>query len=128
MVDSFRREPLGIQAFTLPHLFVNAPEVVHLVFGRDEGQAEMLPAAPVQDMAGEVLHVQALHHNDDDAGFLIVQAGDEGLIEPVVGSGAVGLGEGLRGIQGVVHDEVIAALACRGPPLPTWRCGARASW
>ena len=101
---------------------------VLLVVLGDGGQAEELPGVFQQtalehvvseciglsnilseQVAGEVVLVEALHDNDDDAGALAIEAAVEGVIEPFVGGGALGLGERLVGLEGIVDDEEVGA-------------------
>jgi len=62
-----------------------------------------------EQVAGEVVFVETLHDDDDDAGALAIEAAVEGVIEPFVGGGALGLGERLVGLEGIVDDEEVGA-------------------
>lgn len=48
------------------------------IFDGDGRQIEVMPATCLQQMTCEIVFMQALHHHDDAAGFLIVQARDQG--------------------------------------------------
>ena len=49
--------------------------------------------------------MQPVHDHDDDTVTLVVQPAVEGMVEPVVGRLALGLRQGLLGLQGVVDDD-----------------------
>jgi hypothetical protein len=59
------------------------PKLKSLLFDRDRWQIEMLPTALTQNVAGEIVLVQPLHHRDDCAGALVVEARDERAAEPI---------------------------------------------
>ena len=54
-----------------------ASKLKNLLFDSNRRQIEMLPPALTQNVAGEIVLVQPLHHRDDCAGALVVEARDE---------------------------------------------------
>jgi hypothetical protein len=99
-------------AFMLARVVGPVEGVVRFVAG---WQAEVCPAAALEDVAGEVAFVGALHDDDLDAGVGVVEAGGEGAIVPVDHAGAGAVAAGLFELVGVVDDDHVAALACRLP-------------
>ena len=71
----------------------------------------MLPAALLQQMAGEVVLVEALHDHDNRPPFLVVQAGDEGAGVELDDLAARRFRHGLVGLERIVDDDQIGAAA-----------------
>ena len=61
--------------------------------------------------AGQVVHMDALHDDDDRAGAFVVEAGQQGVLEPLVGGVALGFGMGVVGLQRIVDNNQVAAAA-----------------
>ena len=83
----------------------------------DGGKVEDLPFIGLAGHeAGKIIHVDALHDDDDGAGAFVVEAGQQGVLEPFVAGVAFGLGIGVVGLQGIVdNDHVAAATGQRAP-------------
>ena len=62
-------------------------------------------------IAREVIEVDALHDDDDAAVDLVVEAGQEGVPEPVVGALASAVRERVDGLERVVDDDEVASAA-----------------
>jgi len=60
-------------------------------------------------MADQIVLVQALHHDDDAAGELVIEAADQGVVVPVVYSFAACVGESFVRLQGIVDDDGVGA-------------------
>jgi len=56
--------------------------------GRERGD---LPSFLFEDMADEIVFVQALHDDHDRATGLVIEAGIERAVEPFIGGDAAGL-------------------------------------
>ena len=81
----------------------------------DGGKVKDLPfVGLVGDEAGEIVHVDALHDNDDRASPLVVKAGQQRILEPFVGRVALGLGIGVVRLQRIVNDDDVAAAPSQG--------------
>ena len=74
------------------------------------GQVEDLPFVGLaRTKAGQVVHVDALHDDDDRARALVVQTGQQSIGEPLVGGRPPDLRQGVVGLQGIVDDDDVAA-------------------
>ena len=70
-----------------------------LVRIRDGGQAQYLPLVRLrQQKPREIIGVYALHDNNDGAGSLVIQSGQQDIFVPFVDLIAPGLGEGIVGL------------------------------
>jgi hypothetical protein len=78
-------------------------------------QAQMLVAALLQDVAGQVVLVHALHHDDAGARGGIVQAGGHDLVPPHERGRADRVAVRLLDVVRVVTDQHVCTLACGGP-------------
>ena len=80
----------------------------------DGGKVEDLPFIGLAGHeAGQVIHVDALHDDNDRPGALIVETRQQGVLEPFVGRIAPGLGIGIVGLQRIVDNDQIAAAASK---------------
>src|SRR6266404_3789046 len=52
---------------------------------RDRGEVEMVPASLLEQNADEIIHMQSLHHDNDDVFALEVQARQQRVLEPLNG-------------------------------------------
>ena len=76
----------------------------------DGGKIENLPLVGLAcDKAGQVIHMDALHDDDDRARALVVEARQQRVLEPFIGGVALGLGIGVVGLEGIVDDDDVAA-------------------
>jgi hypothetical protein len=83
----------------------------------DGGKVEDLPFIGLAGHeAGKIIHVDALHDDDDGAGAFVVEAGQQGVLEPFVAGVAFGLGIGVVGLQGVVDNDHVATAAGQRAP------------
>src|SRR5580704_18282906 len=82
---------------------------VGFLFFGDGWQSYMFPLLLLQDMADQIVLVQALHKNDDAAGALVIEPSVKGVIVPVVGRLALGCRERLIGLQRVINNDDIGA-------------------
>ncbi len=81
---------------------------------RDDFKSLLLQNAP-----GQVVLVQALHDDDDRALGLVVEAGIERAVEPVVGRPTPACGHRVRGFQRIVdQDQLGLALPQLAPLRP----------
>lgn len=71
--------------------------------------------ALVDQIAGQVLLVQALLDGDDAASGLVVEAGEEGLLVIVPDPGPLGLRAGIGGLHQIVDDDEIGPEAGHRP-------------
>jgi len=69
----------------------------------------MLPAALSQEVAGQVILMQALHDHNNGARVFVVEARDKRAAVPVDDSLPGGLRMELIGVQGIVDDDQIGA-------------------
>jgi hypothetical protein len=78
----------------------------------DGGKVEDLPLIGLAGHeTGQVIHMDALHDDDDRAGAFVVEAGQQGVLEPFVGRIALGLRRGVVGLQRIVDNDQVAAAA-----------------
>jgi hypothetical protein len=82
---------------------------VQLVIIGDCREVHHLPRLLLQYMAGEVVLVQAVHDQHDGAPELVVEAAVEGVVVPLVRRLALGLRQGLLGLQRVVDEDQVGA-------------------
>jgi hypothetical protein len=54
--------------------------LLHVSYG---GQTEIIPAARLQEVPGEIVDVQALHDQNDRAFALVIKTRGEGLLIPI---------------------------------------------
>lgn len=80
------------------------------LFG-DGGQIEMRPvfALVLQDVSDQIIDMQPLHHQDDDALLLIVEASGEGGFEPADDSVSSCLRHGVFRLERIIDNDVCAA-------------------
>lgn len=86
------------------------------LFG-DGGQIEMRPvfALVLQDVSDQIIDMQPLHHQDDDALLLIVEASGEGGFEPADDSVSSCLRHGVFRLERIIDNDVGAADTGQGP-------------
>src|SRR5215204_7566506 len=98
-----------------------------LILFRNGGQGQHGPLVRLaRHEAGEVVHVDALHDDDDPIRALVVEAREKGVGKPLVGRLALRLGEGVLRLQGIVDDDEVATApgewsADGGASLTPWR-------
>src|SRR6516162_9214173 len=80
-----------------------------LVLLCDRRQIEMAPAAFPQQLACQVVLVQALHDENDGALFLVIEAGEKCRGIPVVGSPTALVRLGFVGLHRVIDNDEICA-------------------
>ena len=105
----------GVFALALRMQDVADPSCDHLavaerddaVLDGDRRQVEMLPAALIEEMAGKVVLVQALHDDDDGTVLLVVEARDQGAGVPVDHPLAGRLRHRLFGLERIVDDDEV---------------------
>ena len=73
-----------------------------LLIGRDRRQRDEFEPAFFEQVAGQVIFVQALHDEDDDAAFLVVETADQAVANPFIHDPASALGLGIARFQRVV--------------------------
>ena len=78
---------------------------MQLVVLGDRRKAHDLPRLLRQHMAGEIVLVQPVHDQHDRTRELVVESAVEGVVVPFVGRLALGLRQGLLGLQRVVDDD-----------------------
>ena len=78
---------------------------MQLVVLGDRRKPHHLPRLLLQYVAGEVILVQAVHDQHDGAAELVVEAAVEGVVVPFVRRLALGLRQGLLGLERVVDDD-----------------------
>jgi hypothetical protein len=78
---------------------------MHLVRFGDRRKPHDLPRLLGDHVADDVVLVQPLHDDDDGAILLVILAAVEGVVEPVVGGLALGVGERLLGLQRIVDQD-----------------------
>src|SRR5271169_5163377 len=67
-----------------------------------------------QQKAGQIVHVDALHDDDDRAGSLVVEARQQRVREPLVRIGSLCSREGVIGLQRIVDNDDVAASTGKG--------------
>src|SRR5690349_15045324 len=65
----------------------------------------------LKNMADQIVLMEALHHDDDDSSFGVVQPAYERVVEPLIGAAPLCLGEHIVWRLHVVEDENISAQA-----------------
>ncbi|WP_159079777.1 hypothetical protein [Methyloceanibacter sp. wino2] len=82
--------------------------LVRLCNGR---KPQLGPAVLFEQMADEVVHMQALHHHDDGIVCLAVEARDEGVGLPLLEVFSRVLGVRILRFHRVIDDEQVASAA-----------------
>jgi hypothetical protein len=59
----------------------------------------------------QIVQMQALHDDDNCAGPLVIEAGIERVVEPIVGGLTLRLGQSLVRLHRVIDDHDVAAAA-----------------
>src|SRR5262249_60528234 len=90
----------------------------------DSRQVEMVPAALLEPNADEIVHMQSLHHDDNDVFALQVEAREQRVLEPLNSRFARRLRHGLFRIHRIVKNEDIASPA--GERAADGRCESAA--
>ena len=92
-------------------------------------EAELRPATSLEKVAGEIILMEALHHDDDGAEITVVDAAEEGGIEPGIGAFTLDGRVGVGGVQRIVDDDEVGAAARQPETVIGWyRRGFRAFW
>ena len=81
----------------------------------DGRQVQMRPLTLLENMGSKIVDMDALHDDDDGAIPLVVQAGIEGAVIPLLDRVAPRLGESLLRLDRVVDDDEVAASASERP-------------
>jgi hypothetical protein len=82
----------------------------------DRWKRDDLPPFLPQDMAYEIVLVQALHDDHDRAPPLVIEAGIERAVKPFVSGDATGFQRGVAGLERIVDDDEIRAAAGENAP------------
>lgn len=62
------------------------PKLYHLVANGDRGKAKHFPLVGLGEQEScQVVHMDALHDDDDGARSFVVEAGQQGVVEPLIG-------------------------------------------
>ena len=97
------------QIANLPGVILPRRDLDLLVGLGDGRQIEVLPTAAVEQLAGQIANVKALHHQDNGVIFLVVEPrGQRGPI-PVEHPFPTCFRHGIRGLDRVVDDDQVAA-------------------
>jgi hypothetical protein len=81
------------------------------IFRRQEWQVHVLPKAGAQEMTGQIVLMEPLGDNDNGASFGIVDSRTQGLLKERLHVIALRLGTGLIGVERIVDDDEIGAVA-----------------
>src|SRR5450631_4527112 len=76
-----------------------------LILRSDRRKIEMHPASLSEQVSHQILVVQTLHHRDNDAICLSIQAGIEGICEIIIGLFTCGLHESFIGLHRIIDDD-----------------------
>src|SRR5262249_50589870 len=87
--------------------------VTHIPW-RNSRNDQMDPATLREQVSGEVILMQPLHHQDDRISGLVVEPTEERGIEPLLYRLAAGLGRGIGWLLGIVNDDQVAAQTGQG--------------
>jgi len=87
-----------------------------LVLLGDRRERDDVPSFPLEDMADEVVLVQALHDDDDHAAGLVVEAGIERAVKPFVAGKAATFRHRIGGLEWIVDQNEIGATAGEHAP------------
>jgi len=88
-----------------------------LVLLSDCGERQNFPVlTTVKNMANQVILMQPLHHNDDDAIFLAVEATRQSVVVPVVNRCPACLRERILRLEWVINDQTSPPRPVRTPP------------
>jgi len=81
-------------------------------------QVKLHPAIPLvlEDMANQIVDMQTLHHQNDDACLLVVEPGRESRLEPADDGLPSYLPHGVFRFKRVIDDDVGATIPVRVPP------------
>jgi hypothetical protein len=101
---------------------------VHLVVFGDCRKADDLPRLLAQHMTHEIVFVEALHDDDNRPTALVVLPAVEGVVEPVVGGLALGVGERLLGFEGIVDQDDVGAAPGQHPAIRGGEAIALTGW
>src|SRR5262245_26476197 len=76
---------------------------------RDRGEVEMVPASLLEQNADEIIHMEPLHHDNNDVLALEVEAREQRVLEPLNSRFARRFRHGLFRIHRIVKNEDIAS-------------------
>jgi hypothetical protein len=88
-------------------MFFSVSELDGLLLQRDRRHVQMMPAALLQEVAGEVIFMQALHDHNDGARLFVIEPRDQCAAILIDHSLPARLRMELVGVQGVVDDDQI---------------------
>ena len=94
---------------TPAHMRSAAPELNGLLLQPDRWHVQMIPTALSQEVASEVILMQALHDRNDGARLFVIEARDECAAIPVDHALPGRLRMDPIGVQGIVDDDQIGA-------------------
>ena len=98
------------------HMRLAVPKLDDLVVQRDRWHVQMIPTALSQEVAGKVVLVQSLHHRNDRARLLVIEARDECTAIPIDHALPGRLRIDLVGVEGIIDDDQIGASPSEGSP------------
>ena len=78
---------------------------------RNRRQIEVRPAVLLQQMANEIVDMEALHDHDDGVLGLVVETGEQRVGVPLLGTFACCFRIGILRLHGIVDDDEVAAAA-----------------
>ena len=78
----------------------------------DRRQAKDFPFVGLfSQKAGHIVHMNALHDDDDGAGALVVEARQQRVRKPLICAGAFGFREGVIGLERIIDDDDVSTPA-----------------
>jgi len=87
------------------HVPATVAQGMDRVLGGDGGEGDDLPVAALQHVADEVVLVQPLHDDHHRPAGLVIETGDQGVIEEVVDPPPRRFREGVQALQRVIDDD-----------------------
>ncbi len=131
LIEIGQRLPLRVEDIVdAPMMDTSRPDRDRLINDRDRWQVEVMPAALLDQLTGEVLFVQPLHDRNDDAALGGVEAGQQRSAEPGDHIRPLGLRGGILGFHGIIDNDHVGAATCqsaahRGCNSPAAACCKR---
>jgi len=93
------------------------PQIVSIFGFGDCRKAHDLPRLLAEDVANQIILMQALHDDDDGAAALVVLAAIEGVVEPIVGGLPLGVGERFLRLQRIIDQDDVGAPPGQHPTI-----------
>lgn len=82
---------------------------LRFMFLRNRREADQFRFGQPDEIADHVVFVQPLHHKNDETLRLVVEAGEQRMAEPMIGFGALDLGQSLFRLGWIIDNNHVGS-------------------